>query len=192
MKKIRKDKRKEKGFTLIELLAVIIILGVLMMIAIPSVTKYINDSRKKAYVTTISNYVQSAKVNMLAFGYDQKPKINEALLVPFSEIKMEKGNGVSPYGKFLNEQSYIIIVAKDGGAYSFYINAKDSSGHKIYNMPSSKIDSNIISTSSDVQEPMKISDIKNGSYIKVGLDNFKINDNNQETSNLILLSLENE
>ena len=63
---------------------------------------------------------------------------------------MEKGNGVSPYGKFLNEQSYIIIVAKDGGAYSFYINAKDSSGHKIYNMPSSKIDSNIISTSSDV------------------------------------------
>lgn len=59
-------------------------------------------------------------------------------------------------------------------------------------MTSSKIDSNIISTSSDVQEPMKISDIKNGSYIKVGLDNFKINDNNQETSNLILLSLENE
>ena len=34
----------KKGFTLIELLAVIIILGILMIITIPSVTKYINDS----------------------------------------------------------------------------------------------------------------------------------------------------
>ena len=42
----------KKGFTLIELLAVIIILGILMIIAIPSVTKYISDSRKSAYVDT--------------------------------------------------------------------------------------------------------------------------------------------
>ena len=35
------------GFTLIELLAVIIILGILMIIAIPSVTSYINNSRKR-------------------------------------------------------------------------------------------------------------------------------------------------
>ena len=32
---------KKKGFTLIELLAVIVILGLLIAIAIPSVTKYI-------------------------------------------------------------------------------------------------------------------------------------------------------
>lgn len=33
--------KEKKGFTLIELLAVIVILGVIMMIAIPSVTGYI-------------------------------------------------------------------------------------------------------------------------------------------------------
>ena len=38
--------KKKNGFTLIELLAVIIILGILMIIAVPAVTKYINDSRK--------------------------------------------------------------------------------------------------------------------------------------------------
>ena len=39
-------KNRIKGFTLIELLAVIVILGLLMAIAIPSVTKYITQSRK--------------------------------------------------------------------------------------------------------------------------------------------------
>ena len=45
---------KNKGLTLIELLAVIIILGILMLIAIPSVTNYINNFRKESYVNTFS------------------------------------------------------------------------------------------------------------------------------------------
>ena len=38
--------KNKKGFTLIELLAVIIILGILMIIAIPAVTSYIQSSRQ--------------------------------------------------------------------------------------------------------------------------------------------------
>ncbi len=51
---------KNKGFTLIELLAVIIILGVIMLIAIPSVTRYINDSRKETYIDTAKQIVKGA------------------------------------------------------------------------------------------------------------------------------------
>ena len=47
----------KKGFTLIELLAVIIILGILMLVAIPSVTKYISDSRKEGYVATAKTII---------------------------------------------------------------------------------------------------------------------------------------
>ena len=49
--------KKKNGFTLIELLAVIIILGILMIIAIPSVTSYINNSRKSAYVDTAKEII---------------------------------------------------------------------------------------------------------------------------------------
>ena len=57
MKKKKKNKQLEKnGFTLIELLAVIVILGLLMAIAIPSVTRYITESRRKTIVTSIDGY----------------------------------------------------------------------------------------------------------------------------------------
>ena len=56
-----KKKESKKGFTLIELLAVIIILGILMIIAIPSVTKYISDSRKEAYVDTAKEIVSGTR-----------------------------------------------------------------------------------------------------------------------------------
>ena len=52
--------KNKRGFTLIELLAVIIILGVIMLIAIPSVTKYIDDSRKNSYIDTTKEYIKGA------------------------------------------------------------------------------------------------------------------------------------
>ena len=178
--------KKNRGFTLIELLAVIIILSILMIIAVPSVTKYIRKEKKKAYVSTISSYVQSVSVKMLAFGFDQKPSINQALLIPFSEIKMEK-KAVSPYGKFLEEQCYIIVLANDGGKYSFYVNIKDSSGYKVYNVKSSNININTPTTSTNIKDPVKISEIKNGIIVKIGENNFKISENNNIDSKFILL-----
>ena len=54
----------KRGFTLIEILAVIIIIGVLLLIAIPSVARYIENSRKSAYVHTIKNVLASAGANI--------------------------------------------------------------------------------------------------------------------------------
>ena len=52
---------KKKGFTLVELLSVIVILSLVLVIAVPSVNKYIKQSKEKAYNTQISTIIEAAQ-----------------------------------------------------------------------------------------------------------------------------------
>ena len=112
---------KNKAFTLIELLAVIIILGILMLIAIPSVTNYINNSRKNTYVNTIDSIIKGtiAKVNS---GDLNVYNTDTTYYVPCTCIKLENGEAKSPYGKF--DPAYVVVTF-DGNEFHYYFTGKD-------------------------------------------------------------------
>lgn len=49
--------KNKKGFTLVEVLVVVVILGLILLIAIPSVSKYINQSKRKTLISSINGYI---------------------------------------------------------------------------------------------------------------------------------------
>ena len=130
------------GFTLIELLAVIIILGVIMLIAIPSVTSVISDSRKETYIDTVKEYVKGATILVnsgeeISF-YDK----NATMYIPTTCIPTESG-GKSPFGEF--EPGYVVVIYT-GNGYKYYWTGRDTANMGIYLSDADKLTKKLIQT----------------------------------------------
>ena len=115
--------KNKNGFTLIELLAVVIILGILMIIAVPSVTKYINDTRRNSYVSIAKKLVDGVR-NIANSDRLKMNDRNTTYYIPSEYVKTEN-NKRSPYGEFT--EAYIGVVLNDKG-YKYYWVSRDSMG----------------------------------------------------------------
>ena len=156
----------KKGFTLIELLAVIIILGILMIIAIPSVTRYISDSRKNAYVDTAKEIIGGAR-NIVNGGKLEMYSTNTTYYIPTSCIKTENALK-SPYGDFT--QAYVGVIY-DGKGYKYYWISVDDAGQGVSKItPLDKLDTEIIESDlkdSDIEAVVQTTGIGNRSEIYI-------------------------
>ncbi|MDD3453798.1 MAG: type II secretion system protein [Bacilli bacterium] len=61
---------KKKGFTLIELLAVVILLSIITVIAVPITLSYVEKSKKSAYQVSVQNIFDAAKIYITSLEED--------------------------------------------------------------------------------------------------------------------------
>ena len=158
--------KNKKGFTLIELLAVIIILGILMIIAIPSVTSYISDSRKSAYVDTAKEIVGATR-NLVNEGKLGMYDTGTTYYIPVDYIKTENGTK-SPYGEFT--EAYVGVVY-DGTGYKYYWISTDDAGQGVDKVTlADKLETGDIKSdliADDIKETVKTTGIGNRNNILI-------------------------
>ena len=151
-------KNNKKGFTLIELLAVIVILGLLMAIAIPSITKYITESRKKTAISTVQNYMSAImnEVNDMVYTFTAS---NTIYAVPIECISVERG-GNSPFGEWMQANNsywaYVLVQYDEkNSSYTYGFTFKDSAGYGMYPTSQEKMikDGNQIQTNLILNKP---------------------------------------
>ena len=119
-------KLNNKGFTLIEILASIVILGVIMVAAIPAVVTIINNSRKDAYIDIVKIHegnIQRLIAQEDYYVYDE----NTVYYFDYRIVQDEKSDK-SPFGEW--EKAYV-VVTYDGKSHHYYWTGKDSAGWTI-------------------------------------------------------------
>ncbi|URM33940.1 prepilin-type N-terminal cleavage/methylation domain-containing protein [Cytobacillus firmus] len=114
IKNLRKRLKDQKGLTLIELLAVIVILGIIAAIAIPSIGGLINKTEDDAKVAEGIQIINAAKL----YTTSNAPKGGEEL------TKTE----LSDYLDNINDDSYKVTITKHDttGKYSYSLSNHNS------------------------------------------------------------------
>lgn len=128
-------KMNKKGFTLIELLAVIVILGVLLMIAVPKVTQYITNSRKNTIISEAGIFIDSVRADATSEMYPSPVRSNDVTIVMFDIANLDKAQKKSPFGgKYISNKCYVAIINVGTGTepeYKYYLALQDSKNYAI-------------------------------------------------------------
>jgi type IV pilus assembly protein PilA len=114
IKKLGQRLKNEKGLTLIELLAVIVILGIIAAIAIPSIGGIIQKSKEDAVKADAIAVINGAKLYVAANG-TEKTKLEKADLDSYvDEPNLKEG--------------YYVTVTTTGSKTTFTITAEQTVG----------------------------------------------------------------
>ena len=115
---------KKKGFTLVELIAVIFMLSLILVIAVPSVNRYIKQSKEKAYNTQISTIIEAAQAYASA-NSGLLPR-KEEFVVKITLGQLKSSGLIKEEVKNPNDDKYFddaltIEIKKKGETYNYDI-----------------------------------------------------------------------
>ena len=126
---------KRKGFTLVELIAVIVVLGLISLIAIPTVTSSLKKYKENLYNDSIKSIEQAAR-NWGAENIGKLPNVTSGLVMYYPDIDYEaEYSTVKIRVSDLQAEGYLDAKIKNPKDSSYFCNcayvtiSKTGTGH---------------------------------------------------------------
>ncbi|MDD3241894.1 MAG: type II secretion system protein [Bacilli bacterium] len=116
--------KNKKGFTLIELLAVIVILGVIMVIAIPFVMGYIEKSKRSSFEDTAYGIISSAQY--YTTNLENGEEYVTSITCDYNKCGNLSFKGKVPSGVVNIYDDYTISLSITNGEYCAYKNGNET------------------------------------------------------------------
>ena len=104
--------RKNKGFTLIELLAVIVILGVIMLIAVPNIVSTLDKNKKESFIEDAKQMIGSAEYKLRVDKSIEYPNNDDIVILRLSSLDSSTLDE-SPYGTFYSKEYSFVAITKE-------------------------------------------------------------------------------
>lgn len=117
--------KKRKGFTLVELLAVIVILGIILVIAVPNVLGIIDNARKDSFLANAKMMASTARLRVAADSTLLPAANSTAKGITLTNLGMSN-MGKDPDGGSYGANSYVYIVKDSTGVIRYYVTLEGS------------------------------------------------------------------
>ena len=134
----------KKGFTLAELLGVLVILGAILLIAIPVVDKVIKSGQEDLYQDQIESIKSSLNLWM---SNNQKPDVDETITLSLSQLK-EAGvvelDITNPKTNELFPNDMILKISNNQGTIEYQIDVTGSNKSDYTLLPSISLNGNVL------------------------------------------------
>ena len=112
---------KKNGFTFIELLAMLAVLGILMLIAIPNINGILKNQRLNVIKGDATNMVETVKIKSRKERLLVKPKSGECIVFSLNYINDNDNIVKGPNGGLYDQFDSVVVYTREGSRYKYYV-----------------------------------------------------------------------
>ena len=110
-------KKGKKGFTLVEVLAVITILGIILVIAVPKINNYIDSNKKNTFIINARNIVRQIEYDNIDFKTFTKTSLQELDIKKISRKNFDFNSSVA----YIVDDEIVLDLVGNNEYKNFYL-----------------------------------------------------------------------